>query len=331
MRFLVAFALTATVLAGCASKAAQEPIDDLGLRATPTTGVIRGLVVDPAIRPIEGVQVVLPASGGAKERSATTNADGLFGFEAVDPGSHFLRVSKPGYADTQHSVQVEAGDSAPPLVKVHLAAVPGAAPYVQSFKFDGFLECALSAVALCSAFNGPTCGMDPVPCTPNATNDNFANVVPIERPPQLVQSEMVWTTTTSASDQLWLWHSRAAKGDGSYNGSCNCWAQGKSPLLMVSNETQAAGNHYGTWHDLYLRVFTGSIEGTRNPLDSAQCYPGDPARPVFEPLGRDPNVYCGGLGYSVEQSFTTYTHVFYGFLPPVGWRFSATPDVPAPQ
>jgi hypothetical protein len=152
----------------------------------------------------------------------------------------------------------------------------------------------------------------------------------MEKPPQLIQSEMVWDTTTAASDQLWLWHSRAKISDGSYNGSCNCWAQGKSPLLMVSNETRAQDEDYGLHNHVELRVFTGSIDGTRNPLDATQCYPGDPAKPVFDALGRDTDVYCGGVGYSAEQGFTIYTHVFYGYLPPIGWRFSEQQEVPGP-
>jgi hypothetical protein len=326
MRVLVALALVACLVSGCSSKAADTPpTADLGLHATPTTGVIRGLVVDAAIRPLAGAHVVLPAAGAAKERATTTTGQGLFGFEGVDPGSHFLRISRLGYADVQQSVQVEAGNSAPPLLKVQLAAVPGAAPYVQSFKFNGFLECALSVVALCSAFNGPTCGANlpmvgELPCTGNVTNDHFASTVPVEKPPQLIQSEMVWQTTTAASNQLWLWHSRASSKDGSYNGSCNCWAQGRSPLLMVTNETGANGEKYGVQNNLFLRVFTGSIDGTRDPLNPEQCYPGPPVG----------DVYCGGVGYSVEQGFTIYTHVFYGYLPPPGWRFSQQPDVPPP-
>ncbi|MEA3202844.1 MAG: Carboxypeptidase regulatory-like domain [Thermoplasmata archaeon] len=326
MRGLVAVVLGVSFLAGCSSKAADTPVADLGLHATATTGVIRGLVVDAAIRPMAGVKVVLAATASAQERSSTTSEQGLFGFDSVAPGSHFLRVDKLGFASVQQAVQVEAGDSAPPLLKVQLVAVPGAAPYAQAFKFNGFLECALSVVALCSVFNGPTCGAEvpnvaEAPCTGNVTNDNFASVVQVERPPQLVQSEMVWQATSSASDQMWLWHSRADIRDGSYNGSCNCWAQGTSPLLMVTNQTTADKQAYGVQNSVYLRVFTGSIEGTRNPLNPEQCYPGPPVG----------DVYCGGLGYSVEQGFSIYTHVFYGYLPPPGWRFSQAQEVPAPQ
>ncbi|HUR61108.1 MAG TPA: carboxypeptidase-like regulatory domain-containing protein [Candidatus Thermoplasmatota archaeon] len=310
----MALLLAGSLLAGCSSKATPPDEVDLGLRATPTSGVIRGLVVDAAIRPLEGVRVVLPDAG---DRATETNENGLFGFEGVAPGSHFLKVSKAGYADMQQSTQVEAGVDNPPLVKVQMTAVSGLAPYVQVFKWDGFLECALSVIALCGAFNGPAC---PQACTPNVTDDQFTSLVPVEKPPQLVQSEVVWQTTTAASDQLWLWHSRGDIKDGSYNGSCNCWAQGKSPLLMKTNESVAAAQHYGTHNQVYLRMFTGSIEGTRNPLNPEGCYPGSPG----------PNTYCGGLGFSVEQDFTVFTHVFYGYLPTPGWRFSEQSEPPAP-
>ncbi|MEA3143937.1 MAG: Carboxypeptidase regulatory-like domain [Thermoplasmata archaeon] len=320
----MALLLAALFVAGCSSKAADRPEAD-GLRATPTTGIIRGVVVDAAIRPLAGVHVVLPGTGGSPARSTSTNDLGLFGFESVQPGGHLLRITRLGYAEAQQAAQVEAGVSDPAPLRVQLVTLSGAAPYAQAFKFSGFLECALSVVALCAVFNGPTCGQPNLPCTQNVSNDNFATIVPIDHPPQRIQSEMVWQTTTSASDQLWLWHSKARRADGTYNGSCACWAQGKSPLLLATNESRAAEQDYGSWNNLELRVFTGSIEGTRNPLDPNGCYPATPSVPMVGSAQ-----YCGGAGFSVEQGFTIYTHVFYGYLPPDGWRFTEQMDVPPP-
>jgi hypothetical protein len=306
--------LMAVSLAGCSDGGGQaEPgpdVPDLGLEATATTGVIRGVVVDDAIRPLAGVLVTATAAG-QPTRQATTGDTGFFGFEGLSPGTYFLTANRTGYFETQTSVEVVAGVPDPPVAKLQLAADIANMPYSVLSKFDGFLECGLSVIALCAA------GQE-LPVVGNLTNDRFYGIVTVERPPMLIQSEMVWEPTTAASDELWIWHSLESK-DGGFNGSCDCWVQGPSPLVMVTNETGAVDNEYGTNNDVYVRIFTGSIDGTRNPADPSGCY-GNPAVVT----------YCGGVGYSVEQPFTVYTTVFYGYLPPDGWQFTVDGNAPAP-
>src|SRR5688572_17724784 len=106
MRALAALALLAgALLAGCSSSSNDSPsedgptFDDLGLEATSSTGVIRGLVVDEAIRPVEGARVRL--QGGDAPSEALTTDLGTFGFEGLAPGTYFLSVSKPGFFDAQ--------------------------------------------------------------------------------------------------------------------------------------------------------------------------------------------------------------------------------------
>ena len=72
----LAWCLVALFVAGCAESSAPalEPVDD-GLVATPTTGIIRGVVVDPAVVPVQGATVDLIGTGLA----TTTDADGAFG------------------------------------------------------------------------------------------------------------------------------------------------------------------------------------------------------------------------------------------------------------
>lgn len=308
---MVRLAWTAVLLllvAGCATPAEPvvEEIPDLGLQATSTTGVIRGVVVDEAIRPIANVTITLT---GTATRNTTSNDAGFFGFDGLQPGTYFLSASKPGHAGTQSSVSVVANDPEPPVVKLQLLIDATTRPYAELSKWEGYLECGLSVIALCGAAEG-------------ISNDNFNAVVTISAPPQLVQSEAVWQTTTAASDELWLWHSSASKPEGGFNGTRNsyAWRQGPSPLLMTSNATESEDSEFGVNNDLYLRMFTGSISGTRNPTDPDGCYPGGPVG----------DVYCGGIGYSIAQSFTVYTTVYYGFLPPEGWTFVDTGQVPEP-
>jgi hypothetical protein len=307
VRLLSVSLLVAIGLAGCSSggtPAAPEPevdFTELELEATATTGVIRGIVVDDAIRPLANVSVTL--RGGGEEQVTASTPAGSFGFDTLEPGTYFLEASKPGYFDAKSSTDVVAGVAEPPVVKLQLGIDAANLPYYVLHKWEGFLECGLSVIALCGA--GNTAG--PV------TNDNFATVMVIDGVPQFIQSEVIWETTTAASDELWLWHSNGAKPDGDFNGTRNAyaWRQGPSPLIMTSNATEIEDSEYGTNNDLYLRMFTGSIEGTRNPVDPQGCYPGDPG----------PDVYCGGVGYSIEQSFTVYTTAFFGYLPPEGWAF----------
>ena len=311
--------LLALALAGCSSDGGDGPdaqefeVPDLGLEATPTTGVIRGVVVDEAIRPIAGVAIALTGNGLALDK--TTGEDGFFGFQDLAPGTYFLAASKLGYAPTQGSTDVVAGDSEPPVVKLQMLTDVASLPYASSHKWEGFMQCGLSVIALCGAGTG-------LPVVGNVTQDRFSTTVLVDGVPLFIQSESVWDTTTAASNQLWLWHSNGNKESGGFNGTRNAyaWRQGPSPLIMTSNTTEIEESEYGTNNDLWLRMFTGSVEGTRNPADPENCYPGT--------VG--PDVYCGGVGFSLNQAFTVYTTQFFGYLPPEGWRFIDAGTVPPP-
>ncbi len=315
MRVVCVTVIAALLLAGCSSSvsstSSSEEAAFAGLqgKADDGKGILRCIVVDSAIRPIAHAFVQLR---GAVKLSSNTTDTGACLFNNLEPGTYFLSVSKAGFHAGQQSAEVKAGEPAPPIVKVVMEPDPTTRPFFQIEKWNGYMECGLSVIALCGATE--VGGLKP-------TQDNFAHVVPIERTPNWLQSEMVWKTTTAASDQMWLWHSLAKPGSGAYNGSKNWWVQGVSPIVMISNASMIKAVGYGTNNWLYLRVFTGSIDGTRNPLNPEHCYPGPPAG----------DIYCGGVGYSVEQPFTVFTHSFFGFDPPPGYQFSkdGNPKTPA--
>jgi hypothetical protein len=150
--------LFAALLAGCAGNgspqgtSATEPtFDDLDLDATATTGVIRGIVVDDAIRPVAGAKVTLK---GDAPRETTSTEAGTFGFDSLAPGPYFLTVSKPGFSEAQASAEVVAGVAEPPIVKVLLNVDAANLPYFEAYVFSGFIECMTPNVALCGLVNG---------------------------------------------------------------------------------------------------------------------------------------------------------------------------------
>lgn len=310
---VAALVLSAALLAGCsggdktADPADDADFTDLDLQASETTGVLRGVVVDSAIRPIANANVSVSGPAAAQ---TVTNAEGLFGFSALQPGTYFVRVSKAGYNETQASADVVAGVDDPAIVKVLLSANPANLPYVSTYIFEGFIECSESLVAAGHA----TCSAAGLP------NDKFIVSYPLDRPPQWVQSEAVWESTQAVSPGLDVVYS--------YQGETVLLtnyveARGPSPLLLQANATVAAsaGTGLGNGTDLLIRVFNEPVDGTR-PSDPAQ---GDDCvdRPALGGCAT-------GFGVTIEQAFNIVTNVFYGFEPREGWLYTVDGPHPPP-
>src|SRR5687768_7361503 len=149
----VALAFVGLALSGCSGGGDEAPpaapeevaVQDLGLQATETTGVIRGIVVDEAIRPLANVSIEL---NGATQATTVSNANGVFGFDALEPGTYFLSAEKLGYASVQQSAEVVAGVAEPPIVKVLMTADPTTTPFYDAYVFDGFIQCSFTLVVV---------------------------------------------------------------------------------------------------------------------------------------------------------------------------------------
>ena len=132
--------LAVVVLAGCSGddvprKAPDQfDLDDVEVETTQTTGGIRGVVVDQAIRPIAGATLSLV--DGA--RNTTTDDGGQFAFGALEPGAYFLHASAPGFTPVQASAEVSAG--AITDVRVLMTADLSPVPYHETIAFDGFID-----------------------------------------------------------------------------------------------------------------------------------------------------------------------------------------------
>lgn len=311
MRGLLAAALAMLLVSGCTSSPDPSTADgvpaadfeDLALEATATTGVIRGIVVDAAIRPIAGAIVSLKGDAPA---TAETTDDGAFGFDQLPPGTYFLSVHKVGFADVQQSADVVAGVEEPPIVKVQLVSDGKPAPFHAEYKVEGIIECGTSAVALCGGVHDviviACVNTGGAVCLPQPTNDAYSAFLAIDGgTPDYLQTEMVWESTQALGNEMSYalrYAERTTYDNGMYEDGFESF-EGPSPLRgNVSGEDMEEaelGNRTG----LVFSIFSGNQE-----------YP---------------------VGVTLSQRYTFFIHAFYGYQPPADWRFSDEGTVPPPQ
>jgi hypothetical protein len=307
---LPALLVAASLLAGCAGSdpEAQAPdadFSDLDLAPTATTGIIRGLVVDDAIRPLAGANVSLSPG----DKAARTTAEGMFGFSDLAPGTYFLRVSKAGYNDTQASTDVVAGVAEPPIVKVLLAANPAEAPYVETITFNGFLSFG-AAIGITSV--GTTIN----PTLSDTLDDHSIWNVAVTDLPDWLQGELVWEQNQPGGGML-IWEMT--------EGGTNNWRgyreTAESPALAYWNTTVIQGNASSLLESGVDYRFFGGPHPMLAPGNGVVPEPS--SCPVVDTVvlgARNPCRF--GYGTTVQQRADAYVHQFYNFAPPEGWRFT---------
>lgn len=125
--------LVAVALAGCSDGDSPDPVDDTfkPVATGDDVGAISGVVVDVTIVPVEGATVTL-----ADGSTATTDVDGTFVFESLEPGAYFLTVEAPLFFPTQSSAEVEAGEVTRLRVQLQPDLTP--LPYHDTEQFAGF-------------------------------------------------------------------------------------------------------------------------------------------------------------------------------------------------
>ena len=273
------------------------------LQATSTTGVIRAVVVDEAIRPLAGanVSVQVPDHDPIVR---STDAAGFAGFEGLDPGNYLVEVKRPGYISAQQSVEVVAGKDDPAPAKFLLTRIVGDPPFYVEREVEAFMQCAVGflhgSANLCFIANYYPCfalhtaGQQ---CPGNLTTDTSG--VPLgyfldyQRAPDWTQVEMVWKSTQPVSGELSL-RVDIETPDGSivYANS----TAGPSPIYATFNRTEADDNDLGTKNEVFLESFTETDT----------------------------------VGVTVQQELRYFVHAFYGYTPPDGWRFTNDGTVPQP-
>lgn len=314
-------------LAGCSgggggTAGPDEPEGAPALKATATTGVLRGIVVDGAVRPLADATVNV--TGPAGSLAATTDDGGFFGFAGLAPGTYFVEASRLAHDTVRQSAEVVAGVDDPPLVRIQLTFLPSAAPFVLQVQHTGFAQCIVPGANVCFIANFYPCFLlrqAGQPCPGNLTSDQsvFHLVDPIleqGRTPDWTQIEMVWDSTQTVTDWLSFRISPYAWEDGAGVDGRAKGARGKSPVVFSLNRTAAEG-----W-DLGAEVDDGDEdnEGPAKGLALETFAAGNDVTctgPQMAVINT-----CSSIGLVLNQQIEYYFHFTYGFVPPEGWQFS---------
>jgi hypothetical protein len=317
-RTLLMVALVSTSLAGCAAggkggpAAPQADFSSLSLAPTATTGVIRGIVVDDAIRPLADATVMV--SPGNQTTHSTPQ--GTFGFSGLAPGTYFVRVSKTGYNSTQSSTDVVAGIAEPPILKVLLARNLSTSPYVEVLRYDGFMQAGVS-IGITSV--GTTTFQGTIGNDTTIWNSKFTQL------PMWAQGELVWEQNQPGGGMM-IWE-MVVGGTNDHKGYRETAV---SPALAYWNTSviqEEAANVTSSGID--YRFFGGPhpllAPGGGVIPPASQC----PTVDTVVEGKRNPCTF--GYGLTTEQRATAYIHQFYNFAPPEGWRFTKDGDPVVPQ
>ncbi len=281
----------AIVLAGC-SAAPSEPVaaSEHDLVVTATTGILRCLVVDEAINPIEGAMVII--AGQVQH----TEADGLCGADGLQPGNIQVHASKRGHAAALVVAAVEAGVATPDQVRIVLPVDPETVPYTQSFKHDAHIACSTTWTSACGhqALSGQT-------------QDSSTTTIALDGAPFHLAVEAAWTSTQPLGDDLLV-----VVGAGEPTGA-NAYQglRGASPIQMTFGPMDGRAMRLHE-QDLHVRLYASEANGTQRP-----CTP--------PPI---PNCY-NGVGLVLQQDVEVFVHAFHHWTPGADWRFSRDGD-PSP-
>jgi hypothetical protein len=294
-----ALAAVSLALAGCAQGGAGP--EAAGAAVEPGLGVLRGIVVDQAIRPVGNVTVSVALAGG-EPLANVTGADGLFEFHGLAPGSYALQAEKPRHLSFHALVSVLPDVADPPPVQVRLELQASEVPFFVPVKWEGVIGCATIGLNLCSVPNQGA-GMDPI--GDQSAHFFWEELRAQERIPTAVQVEAVWAATLATSERMKPyigWSTPESWAVFVYDGIFDRTTQSSPSFYRISAE-EAAEAKLGTECGLIVE-FIGSGE-------------------YGDPVGDPP-------GLVVNQPVSLFVHLFYGYVPPEGWRFVADGAPPPP-
>ena len=216
-----------------------------------------------------------------------------FGFDDLEPGTYFLKFSKPGWGSTQASNDVVAGDSLPAVMKVQMMRLPGTEPFASYLHYQGYIGCAFKAANF----------VFPNSCEAVGDPDQYdilnfdTNIVP-----EVLQSEIVWKHTQEIGSQMGtIQYVEDAEGERQRIG--NVW--GPSPLVCKVTKTEQCTNSDGTG-------------GGGAPLNETG-FPGRFYASVYTACYPQCIVGAVGAGVILQQEYDLYATAFFNYAPPEGW------------
>lgn len=290
--------LVLTALAGCSNKGPPEAwagadyFEDVEVDVSDTTGVILGVAVDDAIRPLAGVVVSLDR--GAEKQ--TTDDRGRFVFDGLAAGTYRMQANLGGYSPVQATAEVQAGVRDPPVTKVQLLAEATQTAFFAAQTFTGFIMCTSNVAAVCGSPNVVStmivCPITGV-CAGNITEDRFGSDLFYMYGADYIQSELVWNSTQQASPELTLYMQDSS--DACVDDFYQNMVVGISPLVNAFTGEQVRGAGIGSVCPIFHGVYAG-------------------------------NTAAVPFGLAVNQKFDLFSHAFYLFTPAEGWRFSRDGD-----
>jgi hypothetical protein len=173
MRRVVWVALLVS-LAGCSdggepdsgTSSSDDIQEEFDVKPTDTKGVLLGVVVDEAIRPVAGVNVALNMPDGTPA-AKSSDSEGRFAFGDLDPGIYLLEFSHGQYATLATSVEVKAGEEDPPVHRFQVTRLFSQEPFTEMITYDGYIACAYAFLVSSTCVNDytrvPGC-LDPAAC-----------------------------------------------------------------------------------------------------------------------------------------------------------------------
>jgi hypothetical protein len=313
---LIAVLLLAS-LAGCASKGgghggtqtSSANFSDLGAKGSATTGVLLGVVVDEAIRPVKDAKVDVRGPDGGNH-SKTTDAQGRFAFGDLAPGTYFVRVTQLQYAPAQTTAEVVAGVEDPPAIRVLITRLFSQQPYSEQIKFDAYLSCSISFPV------GTTCVNDYTRIVGNTVPGCQGGCLRNYNVSKTAGNNREYVTTVGPGWQVIVFEAY--------------WEPstqfGKGLDISVSFFTRPdAGHFYGN---------TASASPLRLEFDVNQTAEGQQESPKLINWTGQNDLFVfyndgGGAGsVTVNQKFTSLQTNFYYGLPPDGWSFAKGDPLP---
>lgn len=232
----VVLLLLAALLAGCADDGASEPEEPEAFQEIEQTdkdkGVIRGVVVNQNIEPVEGATVTLVG----QDLSEQTDEDGAFVFTDLEPGTYFMEVSAAAHNTVQSSADVVAGVAKPKAVQVRLIFTPPPVPYVEEIPWRFWMDASANVggnrVVLGNVLGEGTFG---------ATLDYETNVT-------WVQSELSWSYQQPLAEIMRL-QTNVQHAEGNIASGA---AQGPSPIHVAFGDDEDVSNAVKSGYTLYV-------------------------------------------------------------------------------